>query len=307
MDDSIPQAIYSIKTYGNRPFRLVTQNKNGPCPILAIYNLLALRGTVKVPAVSGLSAEEMIQSIGEIVLTDSANQSELIEANTQAALEICSSRQLVTGLDINVKFCSVSSFEFNPAISLLDILQIKLYHLWIIDSSEPNYAIIKDLSYNQLVEKSFTDEDCKEWHDRTCNQTTEVGLIQLLESMKNGEIAILFRNNHYLTITKQNDKLFSLVTDQGYLEAKQVIWEEINFHGGGDFFNENFVTKDQVIEQDAQLAREMTQDDEKLARQLQLEENQSRGINPPLDPVMYQQHAQQQRLRAERKDKCNLM
>ena len=60
-----------------------------------------------------------------------------------------------------MKFCSVSSFEFNPAISLLDILQIKLYHLWIIDSSEPNYAIIKDLSYNQLVEKSFTDEDCK--------------------------------------------------------------------------------------------------------------------------------------------------
>ena len=79
MDDSIPQSIYSIKTYGDRPFRLVTQNKNGPCPILAIYNLLALRGTIKIPATSGLSAENMMQAIGEVVLTGSSNQSELIE------------------------------------------------------------------------------------------------------------------------------------------------------------------------------------------------------------------------------------
>ena len=79
MDDSIPQSIYSIKTYGDRPLRLVTQNKNGPCPILAIYNLLALRGTIKIPATSGLSAGNMMQAIGEVVLTGSSNQSELIE------------------------------------------------------------------------------------------------------------------------------------------------------------------------------------------------------------------------------------
>ena len=48
----------------------------------------------------------------------------------------------MTGLDINVKFNSVSSFEFNPAISLLDILKIKIFHLWVIDSSDPLYEQI---------------------------------------------------------------------------------------------------------------------------------------------------------------------
>ena len=89
MDDSIPQSIYSIKTYGDRPFRLVTQNKNGPCPILAIYNLLALRGTIKIPATSGLSAENMMQAIGEVVLTGSSNQSELIEGTVYTMYTVC--------------------------------------------------------------------------------------------------------------------------------------------------------------------------------------------------------------------------
>ena len=119
---------------------------------------------------------------------------------------------------------------------------------------------------------------------------------------------------------------FSLVTDQGYLEAKHVIWEEINFSGGGDFYNENFVTRQEVISEqtarDAQIAQQISKDDEKLARQLQQQEqdqyrrtnqrtgnqraNQQRS-NQQMDPVMYQQHLQQQRLQQDRKDKCSIM
>ena len=68
MDDSVPQSIYSIKKI-DRKCRIVTQNKNGPCPILAVYNLLGLRGTLSIPDRSGISAEEMISSIGELVLS----------------------------------------------------------------------------------------------------------------------------------------------------------------------------------------------------------------------------------------------
>ena len=71
---------------------------------------------------------------------------------------------------------------------------------------------------------------------------------------------------------------FSLVTDQGYLEAKNVIWEEINFSGGGDFYNENFVTRQEAIAEqtarDAQIAQQVSKDDEKLARQLQQQEQE---------------------------------
>ena len=67
----------------------------------------------------------------------------------------------MTGLDINVKFNSVSSFEFNPAISLLDVLKIKIFHLWVIDSGDPLFEQIHDLTYNQLVEKIFDDAEMK--------------------------------------------------------------------------------------------------------------------------------------------------
>ena len=67
----------------------------------------------------------------------------------------------MTGLDINVKFNSVSSFEFNPAISLLDILKIKIFHLWVIDSGDPLFEQIQNLTYNQLVEKIFDDAEMK--------------------------------------------------------------------------------------------------------------------------------------------------
>ena len=66
--------------------------------------------------------------------------------------------QLLTGLDINVKFGSVSAFEFNDAISLLDILNIRLYHLWVIDQTELCFSKVHHLSYNQLVEKLFNDD-----------------------------------------------------------------------------------------------------------------------------------------------------
>ena len=92
--------------------------------------------------------------------------------------------------------------------------------------------------------------------------------------MKEGELAVLFRNNHYLTITKQKEKLFNLVTDQGYLDNGTIVWEEITYSGGGEFFNEDFLTKTEVEASDAILAQKL---DENLAKQLQREE-QSKNI-----------------------------
>jgi len=320
MDDSVPQSIYSIKKI-DRKCRIVTQNKNGPCPILAVYNLLGLRGTLSIPDRSGISAEEMISSIGELVLSPKlTSQLDILQANIQAAFELCSSNQLLTGLDINVKFNSVSSFEFNDAISLLDILNIRLYHLWIVDQNEPSFQTINNLSYSQLVEKLFEDESIREWHDRTQCQVTEIGLIRLMETMKEGELAVLFRNNHYLTVTKQHDKLFTLVTDQGYIETSNCVWEELNYGGGGEFVNQNFLTKTQIEDNDAVLARDLAESDLQLAQQLQREEEQrvtnmqrqprtqQRHRTPHFqDPEMERQYQEQQAIQDKRNNKCSIM
>jgi len=80
-------------------------------------------------------------------------------ASQEAAFEIFASRQLLTGLDINIKFNSVESFEFTQALSLFDFLDISLFHCWVIGETEPAFDKVKDLSYNQLVVALCEDGD----------------------------------------------------------------------------------------------------------------------------------------------------
>ena len=79
MDDSLPQSIYSVKTC--RKQRIVTQNRNGPCPALALYNALLLNGRLKRPISSGVSAQEMMDQIGNLLISirNSSQDSEIME------------------------------------------------------------------------------------------------------------------------------------------------------------------------------------------------------------------------------------
>jgi len=97
--------------------------------------------------------------------------------------------------------------------------------------------------------------------------------------MKEGELAVLFRNNHYLTVTKQNERLFTLVTDQGYIQTSNCVWEELNYSGGGEFVNQDFLTKEQAEAMDATFAQDLAQADLRLAQQLQREEEQRANRN----------------------------
>lgn len=132
--------------------------------------------------------------------------------------------------------------------------------------------------------------------------------------MKNGEIGILFRNNHYFTITKQHDRLFTLVTDQGYLNSHNIVWEELSLTGGGDFFNEDFLSNEDVIKSDEELARQLQDTELKRANQTHPQRNQpSRnqdGSNPrnPGHLTDYHQDRDQERIRRDRdKKSCDLM
>jgi len=81
MDDSLPQSIYSVKTC--RKQRIVTQNRNGPCPALALYNALLLNGRLKRPIDSGVSAQEMMDQIGNLLISikNASHNSEMLQGN----------------------------------------------------------------------------------------------------------------------------------------------------------------------------------------------------------------------------------
>jgi hypothetical protein len=64
-------------------------------------------------------------------------------------------------------------------------------------------------------------------HVTTASQLTYHGLQQLHETMREREQAVFFRNNHFSVIFKNNGRLFLLVTDLGYKNEPDFVWERL--------------------------------------------------------------------------------
>lgn len=59
--------------------------------------------------------------------------------------------KLQTGLDVNVKFTGVRVFEYTPECIVFDLLDIPLYHGWLVD---PQVTLVFP-SHNQTENKLF--------------------------------------------------------------------------------------------------------------------------------------------------------
>ena len=74
----------------------------------------------------------------------------------------------------------------------------------------------------------------------SATQLTGYGLDQIMDSLRPGSIAILFRNDHFSTLYRHpsSGELFTLVTDMGYAGHDEVVWEslvDISGEGSGFF------------------------------------------------------------------------
>ncbi|XP_069650291.1 ubiquitin carboxyl-terminal hydrolase MINDY-1 isoform X3 [Haliaeetus albicilla] len=162
--------------------------------------------------------------------------------------------KLSTGLDVNVRFTGVSDFEYTPECIVFDLLNIPLYHGWLVDPQSPEVMqAVGKLSYNQLVEKIIT---CKQASDSslvseglvaeqflesTASQLTYHGLCELTTTVREGELSVFFRNNHFSTMIKHKGHLYLLVTDQGFLQEERVVWESLhNVDGDSCFCDTDF-------------------------------------------------------------------
>mmetsp|Transcript_1109 Transcript_1109/g.1687 ORF Transcript_1109/g.1687 Transcript_1109/m.1687 type:complete len:396 (+) Transcript_1109:175-1362(+) len=68
----------------------------------------------------------------------------------------------------------------------------------------------------------------------SASQMTEYGLATLKEKIKEKEVCVLFRNNHFLTLYKVDGHVYSLVTDEGYRFNRQVAWERLDHVNGSN-------------------------------------------------------------------------
>merc|ERR1719494_1483332 len=163
--------------------------------------------------------------------------------------------KLQTGMDVNVKFSGVTEFEYTRECIVFDLLQIALYHGWLVDPQDEELVkAIDGSSYNQLVEKIITSKDgdteevhrgllAEEFLNSTASQLTYHGLCELNSNIQEEELCVFFRNNHFSAVYKHKGELFLLVTDQGFLTEPNVIWETLsNIEGDGFFADAKFKT-----------------------------------------------------------------
>ncbi|GJR51046.1 ubiquitin carboxyl-terminal hydrolase MINDY-1 isoform X2 [Tanacetum coccineum] len=60
------------------------------------------------------------------------------------------------------------------------------------------------------------------------NQLTVYGLFCLQEGLKERELCVFFRNNHFNTMFKYEGELYLLATDQDYIRQPDLVWEKLD-------------------------------------------------------------------------------
>ncbi|KND00931.1 uncharacterized protein SPPG_04033 [Spizellomyces punctatus DAOM BR117] len=161
-----------------RRLKIITQNRNGPCPLLALCNVLLLRGDIEIRYERDeVDYEYIVELIGDWLTTrlplSSPNASSPtspsfssvrhtsadFSKNFTDVLEIIPTLQ--TGLDVNVRFDSPFSFEVTSSLLVFDLFKIILCHGWTVDpQDEETYRVVVSEcgSYNQVVEKVIEGE-----------------------------------------------------------------------------------------------------------------------------------------------------
>jgi len=307
--------IYEIGWFNfkGRLYPRICQDKGGPCPLIAVCNVLILRRILVIPQnMRSILFEQIVKELRRILNEkirrlsfNSSEKTALYLQQHQDLLELLPT--LEEGLDVNVKFDGPEYFEYTKNSSLFDMFDIPCYHCWRADKQHQHYTLLKGLSYNEMVDclttelkDDATEEEKSElhikqeayrtWLQETQHQITAKGVEELHGKLRVGVFGILFRNNHFSTIYRspQTQQIYSLVTDIGVVALDPaILWNTIdNLQGDDAFLDMNFRTLTQRRRQqenenqsrkDAQLARAIVEreiQDQRLAQILQKEENE---------------------------------
>jgi len=191
---------------------------------------------------------------------------------------------LHTGLNVNPMFVPdddpesghaaltnrAGAFENTRDMKLYRTFNIPLMHGWLPEPGTDAFAAFKGIapSYEASQFVQFQEEELntklasgdslnedeqqmftyihaiKEFLLTWPTQLSDHGLKVIRDNLQLGQIAILFRNDHFSTLCKnpRNGQLVTLVTDQGYSSHDEIVWEsltDVNGQGSqlfsGDF------------------------------------------------------------------------
>ena len=344
---------------------MLTQNNNGPCPLLALVNALILGATEESQAAldDALRSREQV-SLGLIIET---LMYELVARNADSGEQLpdvdelnAFLMRLRTGMNANPRFVSpktptpnlmdardsvlalpqqernkhkTGTFEATLDMRLYGAFSVPLLHGWLPEPrsaaneaftrSAQTYEDAQALQFGEeeleykLSRNGLTPTEQNMWEDiisiksffrQYPTQLTPYGMSTVQDALASGSFAIMFRNDHFSTIYKhpQSGQLFTLITDSGYADRDEIIWESlVDITGSNnEFFSGDFMP---VSHSQAQPSNE---DPTQINHQQHL--TVPDGSNAPLSPLEQQeqhdadfamalqlQEEEQQRQRAE--------
>lgn len=176
------EIVYKTKVveFCGRSTPIVLQNDNGPCPLLAICNVLLLRNNLSLSLdASEVSLQKLLSLVAERLIDSNSNVQDKDEEyvnnqqqNISDAIDLLP--RLATGIDVNVHFKKINDFEFTPECAIFDLLDIGLYHGWIVDPQDADTAeAIGSKSYNTIVAELVAFETEKPEGERSQNKQDE--------------------------------------------------------------------------------------------------------------------------------------
>lgn len=226
---------------------ILLQNKNGPCALIAIANVLVLRDspmaayTAQHSSIGLIEEPSLLAKLGDCVCSNSSI------SEVESVFEFLP--KMSKGLDVNPKFDG--TFCHSPELDVFSAFDIKLVHGWVLGDLESDECNIKvgdaksysELSYEQICAAQFSDQPnyaMTKFIEHYPTQMTPSGLLRLQSSLDAGELAVLFWNNHFSTIIRHNDEICSLVIDLGFQDNASVVWEQLSLGGAGRLLNGTF-------------------------------------------------------------------
>mmetsp|Transcript_11349 Transcript_11349/g.26170 ORF Transcript_11349/g.26170 Transcript_11349/m.26170 type:complete len:409 (+) Transcript_11349:111-1337(+) len=256
---------YRIKDiiFFGSPRRILLQSANGPCPLLALCNVLLLRNQLRISTDSRyIGFGELVQIVSNHLFDTNAvaasgeGGADAQAADVRESLGSCLDilPHLNVGLDVNCKFGGPKDFEYTRELAVFDMCDINLFHGWVVSKQdEKAYKAFGHLSYNQIVERliAFEEEQqkqtsgnagapseeaktileegllIKEFMNRTASQLSYEGLLELHQVVKERELAVFFRNSHFSAIMRYGGELYLLCTDIAF-SASDIVWERLD-------------------------------------------------------------------------------
>ncbi|EDO19412.1 hypothetical protein Kpol_1002p59 [Vanderwaltozyma polyspora DSM 70294] len=304
--------------------KIILQNENGPCALVALTNILLIspaHAAFATDLVNFVQRSEIVslQDLVQVLANIGIQNPNGANVDVNQLLQLLP--QLHTGLNINPTFNG--SFAEGIEMSLFRLYNVGIVHGWIIDPEVDPIAFqhVSRYSYEeaqtvlvqsydisngtlQVANPQEVLDDAsyiKSFLARSATQLTEYGLKHLREVIMENSYAVLFRNDHFATIHKYNGELYTLVTDLGYKNNTNVIWQSLKSVNGSqdNFYTGQFIftnaepeerqlanavsnpfsdqNEDSAVPMNLNQAvtqnNDTVEDDEELARRLQEEED----------------------------------